>query len=143
MIKAIAAYTKRHLVEIPLSRIRTCDELKRAFFLNSYDKLDLNFDKKIIVFEDIDCSKWNWLYNFDKNILLEIVSHIVRKRSTIASRSEPMTTMEGDDFIVQLEQTDIDARKKRIPKQSLRTLLGNWKNTDSIIIIHWLYLDCR
>lgn len=59
MIKAIAAYTKRHLVEIPLSRIRTCDELKRAFFLNSYDKLDLNFDKKIIVFEDIDCSKWN------------------------------------------------------------------------------------
>jgi chaperone BCS1 len=57
MIKAIASYTKRHLVEIPLSRIRTCDELKQAFFLDSYDKTDLDFANKIIVFEDIDCSK--------------------------------------------------------------------------------------
>lgn len=57
MIKAIASYTKRHLVEIPLSRIRICDELKQAFFLDSYDKTDLDFTNKIIVFEDIDCSK--------------------------------------------------------------------------------------
>ena len=57
MIKAMAAYTKRHIVEIPLSRIHTCDELKQAFFLDSYDKVELDFANKIIVFEDIDCSK--------------------------------------------------------------------------------------
>ncbi len=57
MIKAIASYTKRHLVEIPLSRIRTCGELKQTFFLDSYDKTDLDFTNKIIVFEDMDCSK--------------------------------------------------------------------------------------
>ena len=57
MIKAIASYTKRHLIEIPLSRIRTCDELKQAFFLDSYDNINLDFDNKIIIFEDIDCSK--------------------------------------------------------------------------------------
>ncbi len=56
-IKAMAAYTGRHLVEIPLSRIRTCDELKRAFYLDSYDTIELNFANKLIVFEDIDCSK--------------------------------------------------------------------------------------
>jgi len=53
----MAAYTGRHLVEIPLSRIRTCDELKRAFYLNSYDTIELDFSNKLIVFEDIDCSK--------------------------------------------------------------------------------------
>jgi hypothetical protein len=57
MIKAIASYTKRHIVEIPLSRIQTCNELKQAFFLDSYDTTDLGFSNKIIVFEDIDCSK--------------------------------------------------------------------------------------
>jgi hypothetical protein len=53
----MAAYTGRHLVEIPLSRIRTCDELKRAFYFNSYDTIELDFSNKLIVFEDIDCSK--------------------------------------------------------------------------------------
>jgi hypothetical protein len=66
-IKAIAAYTGRHLVEIPLSRIRTCDELKRAFYLNSYDTIDLNFSNKLIVFEDIDCSKLLNPFLFDQN----------------------------------------------------------------------------
>ena len=53
----MAAYTGRHIVEIPLSRIRTCDELKRAFYLSSYDTIGLDFANKLIVFEDIDCSK--------------------------------------------------------------------------------------
>jgi hypothetical protein len=56
-IKAMATYTGRHLVEIPLSRIRICDELKRAFYLDSYDTIELNFANKLIVFEDIDYSK--------------------------------------------------------------------------------------
>ena len=31
-IKAIANYTKRHIIEIPLSRVTTCRELKEIFF---------------------------------------------------------------------------------------------------------------
>lgn len=54
-IKAITNYTKRHIVEIPLSKIKTCTELKNIFF----DELICNHyvpsDKKIIVLEDIDC----------------------------------------------------------------------------------------
>ncbi|CAF2031367.1 unnamed protein product [Rotaria magnacalcarata] len=115
MIKAIASYTKRHLVEIPLSRIRTCDELKQAFFLGSYDKTDLDFKKKIIVFEDIDC-----------------MSHIIKKRSTTtttttATTPGPVTSVESDDVVIPLEQVDIDARTKKMSKQSLRTILGDDK----------------
>ncbi|CAF4207043.1 unnamed protein product, partial [Adineta steineri] len=89
-IKALASYTKRHLVEIPLSRIRTCDELEQAFFLNSYDMTNLDFSNKIIVFEDIDC----------------------------------ITSTEGNDVVIHLEQDDIDTKKKKMSKQSLRSLLG-------------------
>ncbi|CAM4771966.1 unnamed protein product [Rotaria magnacalcarata] len=111
MIKAIASYAKRRLVEIPLSRIRTCDELRQAFFLDSYDKSDLDFNNKIIVFEDIDC-----------------MSHIIRKRSTTVI-SDPVISAEGDDdVVIHLEQIDIDARKKKMSKRSLHTILGDDKN---------------
>ncbi|CAF4311531.1 unnamed protein product, partial [Adineta steineri] len=106
-IKALASYTKRHLVEIPLSRIRTCDELEQAFFLNSYDMTNLDFSNKIIVFEDIDC-----------------MSHLIKKRSTSSTTSEPVTSTEGDDVVIHLEQDDINAGKKKMSKQSLRSLLG-------------------
>ncbi|CAF1558755.1 unnamed protein product [Rotaria magnacalcarata] len=111
MIKAIASYAKRRLVEIPLSRIRTCDELRQAFFLDSYDKSDLDFNNKIVVFEDIDC-----------------MSHIIRKRSTTVI-SDPVISAEGDDdVVIHLEQIDIDARKKKMSKRSLHTILGDDKN---------------
>ena len=54
---------------------------------------------------------------------------------------EPVTTVEGDDLIIQLEQTDIDARIKKMPKKSLRTLLGKTKKNIEYSII--IYLDFR
>jgi hypothetical protein len=54
------------------------------------------------------------------------VSHIIKKRSinTITSTPEPLTSAEGEDVVINLEQVDIDAGKKKMSKQSLRTLLG-------------------
>ncbi|UJR17576.1 hypothetical protein I4U23_004472 [Adineta vaga] len=113
-IKAIASYTKRHLVEIPLSCVRTCGELRQAFFLNSYDMTDLDFSHKIIVFEDIDC-----------------MSHIIKKRSTStfvsAEKSDIVTSIEGDNIIFHLEDDDIDLRKKNLSNQTLRSILGDEK----------------
>ncbi|AYV81583.1 MAG: putative AAA+ family ATPase [Harvfovirus sp.] len=54
-IKAIANYTGRHVVDIPLSKIKTCDELREIFHLGEYNNVKIQFDNKIIVFEDIDC----------------------------------------------------------------------------------------
>jgi ATP-dependent 26S proteasome regulatory subunit len=58
-IKALANYTNRHIVVLSLKIIKTKRQLERFFFENTYneanEKGDISFDKKIIVFEDIDC----------------------------------------------------------------------------------------
>ena len=58
-IKCIANHTKRHLVVIPLNLIKTCGQLADCFFENKFvddnEQNTINFDNKIIVFEDIDC----------------------------------------------------------------------------------------
>ena len=59
LIKAIANYTDRHIIVISLKLIKTKKQLDSIFFeerYNSDNKKDsMGFDKKIIVFEDIDC----------------------------------------------------------------------------------------
>lgn len=59
IIKCIANKLKRHLVVIPLSKIKTQRQFHQAFFENEYShknaKNPISFEKKIIVFEDIDC----------------------------------------------------------------------------------------
>ena len=59
LIKAIANYTNRHVVVISLKLIKTKKQLDSIFFEERYNienkKGSITFDKKIIVFEDIDC----------------------------------------------------------------------------------------
>uniref|UniRef100_A0A6C0DNI9 AAA+ ATPase domain-containing protein n=1 Tax=viral metagenome TaxID=1070528 RepID=A0A6C0DNI9_9ZZZZ len=59
LIKAIANYTNRHVIVISLKLIKTKKELDSIFFEERYSrdnkKCSVSFDKKIIVFEDIDC----------------------------------------------------------------------------------------
>ena len=58
-IKALANYTNRNLVIISLKLIKTKQQLDHFFFENTYndnnEKGSVSFNKKIIVFEDIDC----------------------------------------------------------------------------------------
>ena len=58
-IKALANYTKRHIVTISLKMIKTKKQLDSVFFENRYSSSNkcnsMGFDKKIVVFEDIDC----------------------------------------------------------------------------------------
>ena len=59
LIKAIANYTNRHVIVISLKLIKTKKELDSIFFEERYNRVNkkgsVSFDKKIIVFEDIDC----------------------------------------------------------------------------------------
>ena len=59
LIKTIANYTNRHVVVISLKLIKTKKQLDSIFFEERYNldnkKGSITFDKKIIVFEDIDC----------------------------------------------------------------------------------------
>ena len=58
-IKALANKTKRDIVIIPLKLIKTVSQLKTIFFEDTFNRSNVvgskSFDKKIIVFEDIDC----------------------------------------------------------------------------------------
>lgn len=58
-IKALANYTNRHVIVISLKLIKTKQQLENFFFENTYndDNQDnsITWDKKILVFEDIDC----------------------------------------------------------------------------------------
>jgi len=59
LIKAIANYTQRHIVVISPKLIKTKQQLEHFFFEDTYnednEKGTINFNNKIIVFEDIDC----------------------------------------------------------------------------------------
>lgn len=76
-IKAIANYTNRHIVEITLSKIKTCTELKKIFFNEMINEHYVPSNKKIIVLEDIDCmsnivnkrEECNELYELKKKLL--------------------------------------------------------------------------
>ena len=58
-IKALANKTNRDIIIIPLKMIKTVSQLKKIFFEDTYNRSNATgskpFDKKIIVFEDIDC----------------------------------------------------------------------------------------
>jgi len=54
-IKAIANYTKRHLVEISLSRIKTYKELQKVFHDTLFCEKTIPHSKMIYLIEDIDC----------------------------------------------------------------------------------------
>jgi len=58
-IKALATHLNRHIISIPLSLIKTKKQLYDFYYETQYsnanDKHAIGFDKKIIVFEDIDC----------------------------------------------------------------------------------------
>ena len=58
-IKALATLLDRHIISISLARIKTKKQLHDFYYETQYsnanDKNAVGFDKKIIVFEDIDC----------------------------------------------------------------------------------------
>jgi len=56
--KALANMTGRHIVVLSLKLIKTKQKLEEFFFedkYNAHNKKGVGFDKKIIIFEDIDC----------------------------------------------------------------------------------------
>ena len=57
VIKCIANKLDRHVIIIPLSKIKTQREFNNSYFEKIYNRFNnsIDFDDKIIVFEDIDC----------------------------------------------------------------------------------------
>lgn len=57
-IKCLANKLKRHIIQIPLNRVKTEEDFFKAFYEKTYvnsNENSIDFKDKIIVFEDIDC----------------------------------------------------------------------------------------
>ena len=72
IIKSIANKLGRHLVQIPLNKIKCEDDFYKYYFESTYnqhnDTNSIEFDKKIIVLEDLDCMSDLVLDRSKKNI---------------------------------------------------------------------------
>jgi ATP-dependent 26S proteasome regulatory subunit len=58
-IKAMAHYTKRHIMRIPLKHIQTVEQLQSIFLEERINDIKIPFHKRLYVFEEIDCGPWS------------------------------------------------------------------------------------
>jgi chaperone BCS1 len=56
-IKAIANHTQRHIVSVPLNRIKTSKHLLDIFYQEQLNHMNVPLSKRLYVIEDIDCSE--------------------------------------------------------------------------------------
>ena len=116
LIKAIANYTNRHIIVISLKLIKTKKQLDSIFFEERYNvdnkKDSISFDKKIIVFEDIDCIG-NIVMNREKKKTgtlfnnLDLTSNINTK-ITVNELLEKITGEMGNDKVYELPKLQTD-----------------------------------
>ena len=78
-IKAIANYTKRHIISIPLHKLKSIAALSKLFLNIEIDGVNVPFEKRIYVFEEIDC-----------NGLSEIVQQRAKSKSDVLEDSEAL-----------------------------------------------------
>lgn len=55
-IKALANYTRRHIISIPLHKVQNISTLSNLFLKEEIDGVNVPFDKRIYVLEEIDCN---------------------------------------------------------------------------------------
>ena len=57
-IKSIAKYTDRHVIILPVKKITSISILKKIFYTTEINDQFIPNDKRLYVFEEIDCSQW-------------------------------------------------------------------------------------
>jgi hypothetical protein len=55
-IKAIANYTRRHIIVIPMTKVKNLTTLRQIVLSREIDHLDIPNTKRLYVFEEIDCN---------------------------------------------------------------------------------------
>lgn len=98
-IKAIANYTKRHIIEISLSKIKTCSELRKIFFNDSINGCYVPPNKKIIVLEDIDCMTNIIKKRVDNEIIMDTSKENVLESTLTGIIKGSMPRINDDDVL--------------------------------------------
>ena len=74
----MANYTQRHIISVPLNKIRTAKELLGIFYSTRINCMEIPMCKRLYVLEDIDCSE---------------LKYVVRERSGVP----PVTKFDRDE----------------------------------------------
>ena len=98
VIKAIANYTERHLIIIPMDKVTTVDQLKQLFIMEEINQHNIPIDKRLYCFEEIDCGKWK---------------DIVRSRKLLSKPEDSQPVPQKDDIAQQLIETLRDEKEKK------------------------------
>jgi hypothetical protein len=114
VIKCIANMLNRHLIVIPLNKIKTQREFSQYYFETQYNRDNepnsINFDNKIIVFEDIDCMtdivkkrKDNNIVNNNSEtsiLLKQIVKQLREHDKKNSNVDKDIANIENDDSVI-------------------------------------------
>lgn len=57
-IKAIAKYTNRHIISVPVHKVKTLSVLKKIFLSSEINGIKIPNNRRLYVFEEIDCGAW-------------------------------------------------------------------------------------
>ena len=138
-IKAIVNYTNRHIISIPLHKIKDMSVLTKLFLSETIDGVIVPFDKRIYVFEEIDCNGLSDVVQERKTknnkIKQKQDNDIIDKlREQIVSLDKDIS---NDDFSMLISpfNTQNDKKPKTITLGSLLELLDGVVETPGRIII--------
>lgn len=119
-IKALANYTNRHIIVMSLKTIKTKQQLEKFFFENTYNEDNetnsVSWDKKILVFEDIDCIGDIIL---DRNLEMSNKKSKTRKSSKFVKTEE--NAKAGDMKIGEILQAVCDINESGVTTVSSST----------------------
>lgn len=87
-IKAIANYTQRHIVLINMRKINTIEKLIRLFLSERINDTKIPMNKRLYVFEEIDCSAW-------RNI---VTSRKIKQEFETSSNTNKIDTIKIDEL---------------------------------------------
>ena len=119
VIKCIANMLNRHLIVIPLNKIKTQRDFTRYYFENQYNKNNragtITFEKKIIVLDDIDC-----------------MTDLIKSRNKPVNNENNITKSPSSDMLLKVVSETVKAANSERDPDILR-LLEN-KEDDAITL---------
>ena len=136
VIKALANYTNRNILNINLKTIETATQFKEIFLTKKFCKKNIPSNKMIIIIEDIDCLS-DVITNRNKNKSnsknkKKIVNNDNDNDDCISDKSEDNITTKKEDIIL------IDSKKyndKLTLSHILNIIDGCYERNGSILII--------
>jgi SpoVK/Ycf46/Vps4 family AAA+-type ATPase len=102
-IKALARYTKRHIIQINMGKITSNDQLKSIFLDNVLNHMDIPNSKRLYVFEEVDCGTWKKLFTRESSHNMEMINKQKQKNHVLPQTSSNQCSLTLGDFLEVLD----------------------------------------